>query len=268
MIVCVDLRCIKRVYIMDDRFQELKEALDNSVYRLKRVKDNLENDNRFFVDETFLNDLSTICKELATSLNEGTILYRARIYHNDDLKEKISKIKSGLDLGPFEGYDKENSFININTSWSSENRMNPEGINVLYAASDPDTASIEIQPICRDYISVANIQINENLKIVDFSKNSSSEPQDSLRYLSVFIQDFLTRGQRGKDYIFPQYIASYCKYIGYDGIAYKSKYYKYNNNSKAGINYSIFNYNKCEAISSKLYYVKTMNYEINKISDM
>lgn len=72
--------------------------------------------------------------------------------------------------------------------------------------------------------------------------------------------EFISQGFDEKDYIFPQFIASYCQHLGYDGIAYRSKYAtKENVQKNQGINFTVFNYQKCEAIGSKLY-------TVNKIS--
>ena len=44
--------------------------------------------------------------------------------------------------------------------------------------------------------------------------------------------------------------------MGYDGIAYRSKYFSRSNvRNEAGVNVTIFNYDKCYPISSKLYSV-------------
>ena len=57
------------------------------------------------------------------------------------------------------------------------------------------------------------------------------------------------------------------KVLGYDGIVYRSKYareadYK----TKSGINFTIFNYDKCKAVSSKIYQANRISIQINDYS--
>lgn len=55
---------------------------------------------------------------------------------------------------------------------------------------------------------------------------------------------------------FPRYIASICKKLGYDGIAFKSKYSTVGESREdRGKNYAIFSYKKCHAINTNVYSV-------------
>ena len=58
-----------------------------------------------------------------------------------------------------------------------------------------------------------------------------------------------------------QYISEKIKSAGIDGLSFNSSKYAYVNDQgmrEHGVNYVIFNYNKCKAVSSKLYRVKSI----------
>ena len=78
--------------------------------------------------------------------------------------------------------------------------------------------------------------------------------------------DLLSQGYSEKEYVFSQFIAGYCESLGFDGIGYRSKYARKNDvNKHNGINYTFFNFEKCRAVSSKLYSVRNTSLEIKKV---
>ena len=104
-----------------------------------------------------------------------------------------------------------------------------------------------------------------DLKIADLSREYSVHKDSFEEELSVLVQRNLSKGNGEEDYVFPQFVAAYCKKLGYDGIGYRSKYAsKYDTQNGFGINYSIFNYDKCKAISSILMKVREMNVDISE----
>lgn len=64
------------------------------------------------------------------------------------------------------------------------------------------------------------------------------------------------------DYLLTQHISEKIKSVGIDGVSLNSSKYDYENEQgiiENGVNYVIFNYQKCKAVSSKLYRVKAIN---------
>ena len=49
----------------------------------------------------------------------------------------------------------------------SDGRANPRGIACLYVCTDYQTAILEIRPLIGSYVTIANMEINRNLEIVD-----------------------------------------------------------------------------------------------------
>lgn len=234
----------------------MREAFDY----ITTVKERLQSSNRFFTDEKFTEYLKTIFSEAEAYIPSSTEFYRARRYDASNIDS--SKIGT-----QFEGYDEKGSFVNADSKWPSIGRMNPEGISVLYVASDVRTAITELHPYYTEIYSVATIIANEQLRIADLSRSESFISDDFTRNLAIYVQEWISQGSSNKDYVFPQYVSSYCKSLGYDGIAYRSKYSTRDNARKReGINYTVFNYEKCRVISSKLHNVGIVSVQVSPYS--
>ena len=224
-----------------------KNAMQDAYNYIRKVKESLQSDNRFFVDKKFTEYLKKIFYEADVFIPAGQNFYRARRYDAN----RIDSSKIGTQ---FEGYGVKESFVNEDSKWPSIGRMNPEGISVLYVASDIRTAITELHPYYNEIYSVATIKTNEQLRIADLSRSESFIDDAFTRNIAIYVQEWISQGSSNKDYVFPQYISSYCKSLGYDGIAYRSKYAtKDNTRKREGINYTIFTFKKCEVISTKLY---------------
>lgn len=235
---------------------------------ISNIRSTLEKSNRHFPDSDnqFIKYLRNIFESCSISKKSGTVLYRGRIYTAEDKFEKLHHPENYRDL-KFAGYNAKESFVNWNNDWPVQGRMNPEGIHCLYTATDVDTCIMELIPGYEELISIAKIDIIKDLKIVDLSKSDAIGDSTFEVYLSVYIQELITQGgDNKKDYIFPQYIAGCCKNMGYDGMAYRSKYCSRDDTGNdRGINITIFNYEKCEPIDSKLYKVDKILINSNEL---
>ena len=202
--------------------------------------------------------LKNIFKDCKKSFKD--ITFRSRLFYPLEEPHKVKELIEHPKNKDFQGYSKEDSFV-YPGDWPSSGRMNKYGIKCLYTASDIDTSILEIDPSIDSYVSVATIECKEELSIVDLSKSESSNNDDFLRYLSLLIQERLKLGNSENDYIFPQYIASVCQSLGYDGIGYRSRFSnnRLSTRYKAGINYAIFNFDKCEATSSRVFTVNKLS---------
>lgn len=203
-----------------------------------------------------------IFKEKEKYIDSGCLFYRARKIE----REKVDSKKIGT---KFAGYDAEGSFVNLINKWPSIGRMNPQGVYVLYVASDVRTAITELHPYAMELYSVAKINTKNQLRIADLSQSSSGNTDDFTRNASLIVQEWLSQRSSEDEYIFPQYVAAYCKSNGYDGIGFRSKYaLKADIRENKGINYAIFNYNKCEAISSIVHTVNKISVSIEEYGEL
>ena len=99
------------------------------------------------------------------------------------------------------------------------------------------------------------IKNKEDLKLIDLRLNRENEVVNAIA--KFFVQSPTLDNPDA--YIYTQVISAYVRNFGYDGITYTScQVY-------GGINYAIFNYDKCEPISSELRCVTNILIASNKI---
>ena len=224
-------------------------------------KDAIFYENRFFVKHQLLDILSQYMKENTLNVKPGQIYYRARIIDdsciNDHMIYKCFSAPEGekLDVkyvgkaNPFKGLTKEASFVPPKDIKVSEGRANPKYVKYLYVAESPTTAIFEVRPFIYDAVNIAKIQINEPLRVANIAVNldlSNDKNATVEMYVMGMIQGAFSKPTNNTDdYIPTQVIAEYIKSLGYDGIRFNSSIHS------GGVNLTIFNYEKCEAISSQ-----------------
>lgn len=183
-------------------------------------------------------------------------LYLARIYYKEEDHE-LNKSKNS----PFQGYNIKDSFVPPK-HLTKEGRVNKKGIVYLYTANKEDTAIKEICPNIDNLVSIAKIRPKENLHFINFALSSSGieigTPLQNNWVNSLILNlanCFCSVNTKKDDYQICQYIGNFAKKIGFDGISYYSSKNKSNLKENAGINIAIFNFDKCEVISSKVKYI-------------
>ena len=198
-----------------------------------------------------MNDLSTNPERI---LPIGTLLYRCRI---------ISNMKDIGKEDGFYGYGKKDSFIPP-VKATRDMRANYRYIPYLYCANHPYTALVEVRPRLGPNVSIATIKANKEISLLDFTLNETpkkmSEPKENLfADMSMLFSKPVTSDDDILDYIPTQYIAEFSKYLGYDGIAFRSSLTpeledQDLNISKEADRYNIvlFNYDKCAPIKSNI----------------
>lgn len=208
-----------------------------------------------------LDILSQYMKENTLNVKPGQIYYRARIIDdsciNDHMIYKCYSAPDGekLDVkyvskaNPFKGLTKEASFVPPKNIKISEGRANPKYVKYLYVAESPTTAIFEVRPFIFDAVNIAKIQVNEPLKIaniaVDLELSSNKKATIDMYVMGMIQGAFSKPTNNTDDYIPTQVIAEYIRSLGYDGIRFNSSIHT------GGVNLTIFNYGKCEAISSQ-----------------
>ena len=131
----------------------------------------------------------------------------------------------------------------------SEGRANAKFVKYLYVAESPTTAIFEVRPFIYDAINIAQIQVNDSLKIANIAVEldcSNNENVTIESHVMGIIQGAFSKPTNNPDdYIPTQIIAEYIKSLGYEGIRFNSSLHD------GGVNLTIFNYEKCEAIASQ-----------------
>lgn len=180
-------------------------------------EENIKFNNRFFVDKEFKKLLNTFL--LATEdISKGTRFFRARLVapqDYDDLKTVREKNRIfGLPESKMKSPPK---------GTASPGRANPAGISYLYLASNPQTACAEVRSMPIDLISVTPFINKRDLKVVNLFKVDTKDMTDEevLFFEKVRIAFMLPVRERcDLEYSPTQYIASYIKERGFDGIKY------------------------------------------------
>lgn len=224
-------------------------------------KDAILYENRFFVKHQLLDILSKYIVSNILNVDSGQIYYRARIIDDNSINDHmLYKCNSANDnekltikyvskANPFKGLTKEASFVPPKNIKISEGRANPKYVKYLYVAESPTTAIFEVRPFIFDAVNIAKIQVNEPLKIaniaVDLELSSNKKATIDMYVMGMIQGAFSKPTNNTDDYIPTQVIAEYIRSLGYDGIRFNSSIHT------GGVNLTIFNYGKCEAISSQ-----------------
>lgn len=199
----------------------------------------------------------------------GTHFYRARTYWEDDVYVKYREgVKKDL---AFQGFDAAGSFVNLHSS--SAGRCNREEEPILYLSESIEASALEIGSKRNTAVSVAVIEAKEELKLLDLREGvniASSNDIHKAEWLSEFKKELSTEMNfPNREYSLTQKISKYAKGKAYDGIMYHSTYHVDNleKTDRGSINYAIFNYEKCEPISSKLYLVKNVDIQLEAFAE-
>jgi hypothetical protein len=211
--------------------------------------------NRFhnseFNPDAFASFLSYVVKEYP----KDTIMYRARICSD---KNGFSKDK--MSVPPKEK--------------RSAGRINPEGMSVLYLASESETALNEIRANAFDYVTIGEFKVNRAIRVVNLSGMAAISPfiygsdNDIVQYavnrkvfqdISVEIAKPLRRSDNPLEYLPTQYIADFIKNQNYDGVEYASTI------RADGYNLAIFNESLFECIKISVVEVTELRYKIELI---
>lgn len=217
-------------------------------------------ENRFFVKHRLLDILSEYMNANILTIEPGTVYYRARIIDDSSINdhmiykcfgapdsEKLN-IKYVGKANPFKGLSKEASFVPPKEVKVSAGRANPKYVKYLYVAENPTTAIFEVRPFIFDAVNIAQIRVNEPLRIANIAVELDYSNKGATMETHVMgtIQGAFSKPTNNPDdYIPTQIIAEYIKSLGYEGIRFNSSLHN------GGVNLTIFNYEKCEAIASQ-----------------
>lgn len=219
----------------------------------------LKQENRFFGGELFLKLIYKYITSADTgfveqaNLVKDAVMYRARLYAEEDAAKRYED-ESEIQ---FQGYNKEESFVSPEPN---DNRCTSRGIKCLYASEKVLTSILEVRPKVNDYISVAKIRVLETLNLVTLGAVKKSAAYEVNDEKAKWINDFMLSlstllfspiDREEKDaYLLCQYACQFIKALGFDGIVYHSA-----SSNLGNLNYAIFEYNKCDVVSSKIYKV-------------
>lgn len=231
----MEQKCILRTY-----------SWDQFCYNIKHV-------NRFHSQQFNFKQLKNLLDNMMYDVPAGSLdLFRARICDEESYSEGYSCGKMGAPPIPC----------------ATAGRTNSEGVPCLYLASDEETIFHEVRARDNDNVSVGEFHQIKDLKIVDLSMFDKigpfSVPDFDMTWFAINIEIIrkignavaipMRRFDSTLDYVPTQYICDYIKYLGYDGIKYKSTL------SKGGINYAIFDEKKFRCVRVKVVHIGNIQY--------
>lgn len=176
---------------------------------------------------------------------------KASIYFSQHPDERCKLVKAYQPIlehyskPSFWGYDKDGSDAPP-PGCPASGRINPDGISYLYVAEDVRTAILEVRPVPTQYVSVAQIEIVEDLTIYSFVEplKLDSEGKNCLSCVNYdsISKYFATPNYGGKSYyLATQYISEYIKHmkspsgqVMFDGLGFCSAL------NPEGVNYVLF----------------------------
>lgn len=237
--------------------------------------------NRFIINHEVLGYLKNMAEICRRTIEKETILYRARQYagndyflyylQNADKTTDESYVTSAfkarieqMEQTGFWGFNGEESFVPSNNDLIGDGRANPSFIKYLYTAEEPYTALVEVRPYLGSRVSVAEVRVNAQLIVADFSYDSFGKLDGFEQCLMYMIMSDFSKPSDSdkKSYIPTQYVSEFIKTLGIDGIRFNSSLHG------RGRNITIFNYQNCRPIGSKLYEIEDICFEAKGIAPM
>src|SRR5579883_3243042 len=148
------------------------------------VKTNL----RYVRDSTvnnFLSDILTTCTNRKFHIARGDVYWRARLGCE---YERVTSDGENMQISWDEERPYKEEGMKPVPNWRSENRANPLGIPYLYLATTRDTALAEVRPWLGSIISLAQLKIRRDLKVIDCSRHHEKK-----NMMALFTDRALTR---------------------------------------------------------------------------
>lgn len=178
---------------------------------------------------------------LIREIKSGEKYYRARTIEN------LSDLERNK---PFWGYDKKGSHVPPKHMINNEGRLNYNNHQVLYMATDPYTALSEIRPEKRQHISISELKLVDDIKVVEFDFHNSTNTETAYHWICLEFYKCINNSK----YRITQQIGECIESLGYDGIIYSSSL------SETGENIALFDSDRAEPVNSKLYQTKSVLY--------
>ena len=159
-------------------------------------------------------------------------------------------------MGEIIKHDEEQTPIKVSLDSVPVVRQSNIEISDLHVAESPTTAMYEVRPFMFDAVNIAKVRVNEPLKIVNIAVDldlSNNKGATKEMWVMGMIQGAFSKPTNNTDdYLPTQVIAEYVRSLGYDGIRFNSSLHY------GGVNLTIFNYEKCEAVSSQDFRIEEM----------
>jgi hypothetical protein len=176
----------------------------------------------------FLEAVALSAETRAKIVKKGQQFYRAQVAHHDRLIEEID------DTMPAPALPERMLPL---ADRATEGRVNPKGIPCLYMASTQEAAIAEARPWIGSLVSVAQLEILRDQRIVDctnigstsgiylFGEPPLAEWEDIVwKDIAMAFREPVTRNDDLAEYAPTQILAELFRSHGFDGVAYRSAF--------------------------------------------
>jgi hypothetical protein len=155
---------------------------------------------------------------------------------------------------------------------AAEGRANPKGLPYLYAATDEETAIAEVRPWVGASVSVAQLRVVRPLTVVNcmsdeipwrlyIDEPSAAERERSVwRDVDIAFSRPITQDEQLAEYVPTQVIAEAFRYVGIDGLAYRSSLGK-------GHNIALFDLNAADVMTCALFEIRSVRFTSIEVSN-
>lgn len=234
--------------------------------------------NRYILDDEsqdFLNSLIETCSDRERKIEAGATLWRAQNGHSwYSYCQEDPETKEVVHVGDFPCPFPEERMKPLVDS-AVEGRANPKGIPYLYVATDKNTAMSEVRPWLGAIISIAQLKIERNLKVLDFSVEHGEKHKFNLYFKEPTSEEKIKAVWRDidnafseptqdsdmkSDYAPTQIISEYVKSKGYDGIAYKSSL-------ADGHNIALFDIDSATVVRRTVYKASGIKFDFENVEE-
>lgn len=231
------------------------------------IKSVSENERHFLSEQnlSFLDALYESSKSRVKVIPQGSIYYRARV-NSDNPRLLVAP----EDMLPKAGL-------------RSEGRVNPYNVNALYMANKIEVAVAEVRPSIREPATVATLETNQDLRLVDFTKDRADaywyfhahapkNKEDAENFTWVEINGYFSKplspNETRLNYIPTQIIAEFLKSKGYDGVVYQSQFEISDSPQQEGSlneNIALFDLGAVDVIETKQYSITKQLITVKKV---
>ncbi len=143
------------------------------------------------------------------SIKKNSLFYRARIN----------------DYGISEPFCVKNMGAPPHDKIKSGGRINPPGISYLYLSKSIDTCIAEVNPMVGDYVSVATVNINQDLRIFNLDTTAIGDEWIDVELaldMSYHFSSPVNNNSKEIEYVPTQYLSELARSNGFDGIMHNS----------------------------------------------
>ncbi len=226
-----EIKLKRRFFPKSELLEEIKKVISyatntikkgTKLYRARSYHTKLEyakNELPYILSE-FQNNFSNIDLELEDFQNTLMISF-LDIVNKDGktINQRITELKGNK--GSFYGYDEKGSDAPA-AGYAENGRANAKYISFLYTAFDVETAIMEIAPKINLPISVAEIELNRDIKIFDFSIYRQGEEGIGIKLDSLSKLFSSPNYNDESEYLPTQYLCEYIRELKFEGLCFKS----------------------------------------------